>query len=413
LTGIIPNTIEGKFSGKVLIDCNETRKIGKIRDDIGIILQDPEAQILTNKVSHEIAFGLENLCHDNKTISKLVKKFAKKFHLSDKLDYNIKDLSYGEKKKVVIASVCALDKKILFFDEPLANLDIGMKKEMFNLLKQLKREGKTIVVTEQNPCILESLFDKCLVLDKGGLVYNGDVKGGMETLKKLTQHQKVYRANPEDEYILNVQNLSFNYGRKNILKNINFQIKKNEVVSITGKNGCGKTTLALCLCNLLKSKGKIELFHKNIDEYSDKQVAEKIGFVFQNPNFQIFKETVVDEINYGPKNFGIEISNRQMSDLLNNYDLLNKKNSHPFSLSLGERRRLTIASAVSSEPEILILDEPVFGQDPYHFSKILNSIIGKKTVVIMTHEESLLRISNRVFEIKEGKMVEKKCGRAM
>jgi len=82
-------------------------------------------------------------------------------------------------------------------------------------------------------------------------------------------------------------------------------------------------------------------------------------------------------------------------------------------LSLGEKRRLTIASAVSSEPEILILDEPVFGQDPYHFSRILNSIIGKKTILIMTHEESLFRISNRVFEIKNGKMVEKKCGRAM
>lgn len=414
LTGIIPNTIEGRFTGNVLIDNSDTKKIEKMQSDIGIILQDPETQILTNKVSHEIAFGLENLCYDKNTISKLVKKFAKKFSLSDKLDYDIKNLSYGEKKKVVIASICAMDKKILFFDEPLANLDIDMKKEILKLLKQLKKEGKTIVVAEQNPCIIKILFDKCLVLNKGELVYNGNVKEGMEVLKKLTQHQKVYRANPENEYVLNVKNLSFSYGTKKILKNINFKIKKNEVVSITGKNGCGKTSLALCLCNLLKSEeGKIELFNKNIHEYSDKQVAEKIGFVFQNPNFQIFKETVLGEINYGPKNFGREISNRQMIDILNNYDLSNKKNSHPFSLSLGEKRRLTIASAVSSDPEILILDEPVFGQDPYHFSKILNSIIGKKTVIIMTHEESLFRVSNRVFEIKNGKMVEKKCGRAM
>jgi len=414
LTGIIPNTIEGRLTGKVLLDGKDTRKIEKIQNDMGIVLQDPETQILTTKVSHEIAFGLENLCYDKKTISKLVKKFAKKFGLSDKLNYDIKNLSYGEKKKVIIAAMCAMDKKILFFDEPLANLDINMKKEMFNLLKQLKKEGKTVIVAEQNPCILKNLFDKCLVLDKGKLVYNGNVKAGMVVLKKLTKHQRVHRTKPEDDYILNVRNLSFSYGRKRILKNINFKIKKNEVVTITGGNGSGKTTLALCLCNLLKKKkGKIELFDKSIDEYSSKEVAEKIGFVFQNPNFQIFKNSVIDEINYGPDNFGTEISNRQMIELLKNYDLTNKKKSHPFSLSLGEKRRLTIASAVSSGPEILILDEPIFGQDPYHTSKILNSIIGKKTILIMTHEESLFRISNRVFEIKNGKMVEKKCGRAM
>ena len=414
LTGIIPNMIEGRFSGKVLIDGKNTKKIEKIQNDMGIVLQDPETQILTTKVSHEIAFGLENLCYDKKTISKLVKKSAKKFDLSDKLNHDIKNLSYGEKKKVIIAAMCAMDKKILFFDEPLANLDINMKKEMFRLLKQLRKEGKTIVVAEQNPCILKSLFDKCLILDKGKLVYNGNVKRGLEVLKKLTQHRRVHRTKPEDDYILNVQNLSFGYGRKRILKNINFKIKKNEVITITGENGCGKTTLALCLCNLLKrKKGKIKLFHKSIDEYSSKQVAEKIGFVFQNPNFQIFKNSVTDEINYGPENFGKEISNREMGELLTNYDLSHKKNSHPFSLSLGEKRRLTIASAVSSDPEILILDEPVFGQDPYHTSMILNSIIGKKTILIISHEESLSRISNRVFEIKDGKMVEKKCGRAM
>ena len=414
LASIIPTTIEGKFTGKVLINGKDTQKNEKIKNDIGIVLQDPETQILTTKVSHEIAFGLENLCYDEDTISKLVKKFAEKFGLSDKLNYDIKNLSYGEKKKVIIASVCVMDKKILFFDEPLANLDIEMKEEMLDVLRLLKKEGKTIIVAEQNPCILKSLFDKCLILDKGRLIYNGDVKGGMEVMKKLTEHKKVHKTEPENEYVLNVKNLSFSYEGKNILKNINFKIKKNEVISITGRNGCGKTTLALCLCNLLKkNEGKIELFHKNIDDYENKQIAEKIGFVFQNPNFQIFKNTVTDEINYGPNNLGREISDNQTNDLLNDYGLSEKKNSHPFSLSLGEKKRLTIASAVSSDPEILILDEPVFGQDPYHFSKILNSVIGKKTVLIMTHEESLFNISNRVFEIKNGEVVEKKCGKVM
>ena len=414
LASIIPTTIEGKFTGKVLINGKDTQKNEKIKNDIGIVLQDPETQILTTKVSHEIAFGLENLCYDEDTISKLVKKFAEKFGLSDKLNYDIKNLSYGEKKKVIIASVCVMDKKILFFDEPLANLDIEMKEEMLDVLRLLKKEGKTIIVAEQNPCILKSLFDKCLILDKGRLIYNGDVKGGMEVMKKLTEHKKVHKTEPENEYVLNVKNLSFSYEGKNILKNINFKIKKNEVISITGRNGCGKTTLALCLCNLLKkNEGKIELFHKNIDDYENKQVAEKIGFVFQNPNFQIFKNTVTDEINYGPNNLGREITDNQTNNLLNDYGLSEKKNSHPFSLSLGEKKRLTIASAVSSDPEILILDEPVFGQDPYHFSKILNSVIGKKTVLIMTHEESLFNISNRVFEIKNGEVVEKKCGKVM
>jgi len=414
LSGVIPNTTEGKYIGKVFIDKNDTKKIKQIHNDIGMVLQDPETQILTTKVSHEIAFGLENLCYDKKKISKLVKKYAKKFRILDKLNYDIKNLSYGEKKKVIIAAIATMNKKILFFDEPLSNLDINMKKEMFRLLKQLKKEGKTIVVAEQNPCILKTLFNRCLVLDKGRLVFNGNVKNGMELLRKITRHNKVSRTEPIDDCVLNVKNLSFGYGRNNILKDINFRVRRNEIIAITGENGCGKTTLALCLCNLLKRKrGKIELFHKTIEEYESKEIASKIGFVFQNPNFQIFKSSVTDEINYGPQNFGKIISNTKLNELLSNYGLSDKRNSHPFSLSLGEKRRLTIASAVSSEPEILILDEPVFGQDPYHFSKVLNSIIGNKTILIMTHEESLFRIANRVFEIKNGRMVEKKCGRAM
>ena len=414
LVGVIPNIIEGNFDGNVIVDGKNTRGLTKIQNDIGIVLQDPETQILTTKVSDELAFGLENLCYSKEEISKLVKKFAKKFKLSDKLNYDIKNLSYGEKKKVIIAAMCAMDKKLFLFDEPLANLDIEMKKEIFKLLKQLKEEGKIIIVAEQNPCILQSLFDKCLVLDKGRLIYSGNVKGGMEVLENLTKHERVYKTLPEKNYVLEVKNLSFGYGRKNILKKINLRVKKNEVIGITGDNGSGKTTLALCLCNLLKkNKGRIELFKKRIEEYNSKEIAEKIGFVFQNPNFQIFKNNVADEINYTPENLGRPLSGKEIEYLLQTYDLSHKKNSHPFSLSLGEKRRLTISSAVSSNPEILILDEPVFGQDPYHFSKILNSIIGKKTILIMTHEESLLRLANRVYRIKDGKMVEKKCGKAM
>ena len=414
LTGVIPNIIEGNFKGNVIVNGKNTKGLTKIQNDIGIVLQDPETQILTTKVSDELAFGLENLCYNKKEISRLVKKFAKKFKLSKKLNYDIKNVSYGEKKKVIIAAMCAMNKKLFFFDEPLSNLDIEMKKEIFKLLKQLKKEGKTIIVAEQNPCVLQSLFDKCLVLDKGRLIYDGNVKEGMEVLKELTKHERVHKTLPENDYVLEVQNLSFGYGRKNILKNINLKVKKNEIIGITGENGSGKTTLALCLCNLLKKKnGRIELFEKTIEEYSAKEIAEKIGFVFQNPNFQIFKNSVTDEINYTPENLGRLLSDREINYLLQTYDLSHKKNLHPFSLSLGEKRRLTIASAVSSNPDILILDEPVFGQDPYHFSRILNSIMGKKTILIMTHEESLLRLTNKVYQINNGKLVEKKCGRAM
>jgi len=414
LIGVVPNIIEGNFKGNVIVNGKNTKHCEKIQNDIGIVLQDPETQILTTKVSDELAFGLENLCYSKKQISKLVKKFAKKFKLSKKLNYDIKNLSYGEKKKVIIAAMCAMDKKLFFFDEPLANLDIRMKKEIFNLLKQLKKESKTIIVAEQNPCVLQSLFDKCLVLDKGRLVYDGNVKDGMKVLKELTKHQRVQKTFPENNYILEIQNLSFGYGRKNILKKINLKVKKNEIIGITGDNGSGKTTLALCLCNLLKKKkGRIELYNKRIEEYSTKEIAEKIGFVFQNPNFQIFKSSVNDEINYTPENLGRSLSEKETNYLLETYNLSHKKNSHPFSLSLGEKRRLTIASAVSSDPDILILDEPVFGQDPYHFSRILNSIMGKKTILLMTHEESLLRFANRIYEIKDGKLVKKRCGRAM
>ena len=414
LMGVIPNVIEGKFKGKVIIDDKNTKKFKRIQGDMGIVLQDPETQIVTTRVFSELAFGLENLCHDKKEISKIVKKFAKKFGILKKLKHDIKSLSYGEKKKVIIAAMAAMDKKILLFDEPLSNLDPEMKKEIFELLKKLKDEGKTIIVAEQNPCILKLLFDRCLVLNEGKLVYDGSVKQGLKVLKKITEHSRVIKTEPMADVVMEVKNLFFGYDKKNILKGINFKIRKNEVIVISGENGCGKTTLALCLCNLLKRKrGKIRLFDQDIDDYESKEIAEKIGFVFQNPNFQIFKNSVIDEINYGPKNFDKIMKRKDMTELLETFDLHKKRNSHPFSLSMGERRRLTIASILSSNPEILILDEPSFGQDPYHFSKILKSVIGKKTILIMSHEESLFKIANRVFKMKNGKMVETKCGRAM
>jgi len=414
LMGVIPNLIEGKFKGNIIIDDKNTKTFTRIQNDMGIVLQDPETQIVTTRVSDEIAFGLENLCYDKREISKIVTKFAKKFGLLKKLNHDIKNLSYGEKKKVIIASMSAMDKKIFLFDEPLSNLDVGMKKEIFELLKKLKEEGKTIIVAEQNPCILKTLFDRCLVLDEGKTVHDGNVKEGLKVLEKITEHPRVRRIQPSNDVVLEVKNLHFGYGRKNILKGIDLKVKKNEIIAITGENGCGKTTLALCLCNLLKRKrGMIELFGKKIDDYSSGEVAEKVGFVFQNPNFQIFKNSVVDEINYGPENFERKLGRSDMKEILETFDLSEKRKSHPFSLSLGEKRRLTIASVSSTDPDILILDEPSFGQDPYHFSKILRSIIGKKTILMMTHEESLFKIANRVFRMKNGKMVETKCGRAM
>jgi len=414
LMGIIPNTIEGKFNGRVVVNDKDTKTFDRIQNEMGIVLQDPETQIITTKVSSEIAFGLENLCYDKEEISKIVKKFAKKFGLLKKLDYEIKNLSYGEKKKVIIAAMAAMDKKILLFDEPLSNLDVEMKREILELLKKLMKEGKTIIVAEQNPCILKLLFDRCLVLDKGKIIHDGSMKEGLETLRKITEHPKVPSIKPESDVVIEVQNLSFGYGKKHILKGIDLKVRKNEVVVITGENGCGKTTLALCLCNLLKrEKGEIHLFGKQMGEYDNKEIAERIGFVFQNPNFQIFKNSVIDEINYGPKIFERTLRRKDMKELLKTFDLYEKRNFHPFSLSLGEKRRLTIASISSTNPDILILDEPAFGQDPYHFSKILRSLIGKKTIIMMTHEESLFNIANRVFRMKDGKLVEIKCGKAM
>jgi len=325
LMGIIPNTIEGSFKGNIIIDGKNTRNFNRIQNDMGIVLQDPETQIVTTRVSSEIAFGLENLRYDKKKISKIVRKFAKKFGLSKKLNYDIKNLSYGEKKKVIIASMAAMDKRIFLFDEPLSNLDVDMKKEILELLKKLKKEGKIIIVAEQNPCILKLLFDKCLVLHEGKLVYDGYVKDGLKLLKEITQHPRVNRTQPMNDVVLEVKNLFFEYRKRNILKGIDLKIRKNEVVVITGENGCGKTTLALCLCNLLKkNRGKIQLFGKELDEYKSKEIAEKVGFVFQNPNFQIFKNSVIDEINYGPKNFDRMMGRKDMNELLEIFDLYSR-----------------------------------------------------------------------------------------
>lgn len=463
LNGQIPNTFPGDIGGTCLID-GKNLKDSSIFDlslSVGTVLQDTDGQFVGLTVAEDIAFSLENDNVDQEEMKKIVNKWADDLGLGKLLGMKPGELSGGQKQSVSIAGVLVSDVPILLLDEPLANLDPKSGRKTMELLKRLADElGYTVIVIEHR--LEEALLldpDRIVVVDGGkihadmsptdllksdilekigirrplyidAMDYAGvdisaydrladfeEVEISPTDLAKIEdwargQRRQVLKKSGEE--VIKIENLTFSYERENILENLRLEIDKGEIISILGPNGAGKSTLAKLMCGFLRpDSGKIFIGGKDSKDLSIKEIADKVGFILQNPNAMISKTMIFDEVAFGlrVRGFSEEEIQKKVHDTLEICGLYPFRKWPISALSYGQRRRVTIASILVLDPEVIIMDEPTAGQDFHHYTKMMEFIrkINKKyglTILMISHDMHLIEeYTDRAIVIGDKKIL--------
>ena len=460
INGLTPFYYQGTSTGSLKIMEKEAKDMGifEVSKMVGTVLQDPDSQFIGLTVAEDIAFKLENDCTPQSKMKSMVKKVSKLVGIDKQLDSSPYSLSGGQKQRVTLAGVTVDDVDILLFDEPLASLDPATGKNAIKLIDKIKHEtDKTIIIIEHRlEDVLHCDVDRIIVMDEGMIIadmsadelissdvlkksgireplyitalkYAGvnitpDMKPGhintidtskcRESLEKWNNHSYVDKVKNESETLLELKNVSFKYEKdKPILNDISFKINKGEMVSIVGKNGAGKSTISKLICGFYKqTSGEILLNNRDITNDSIKERAEKIGIVMQNPNQMISKTMIFDEVALGLKfrGFKDEDIKERVYETLKVCGLYEYRNWPISALSYGQKKRVTIASILVLNPEIIILDEPTAGQDFRHYNEIMEFLVelNKKgvTIIMITHDMHLmLEYTNRAIVLADGK----------
>lgn len=452
-TGIIPQRVPGLFKGNVRVLGLDVKEIDvtELTRRVGVVFEDPESQFIMSTVEDELVIGLEPLNLSREEIRDRI-LWALDLVGLDKsfLNRSPLQLSGGEKQRVAIAAMLAKEPEILVLDEPTSDLDPLGKEEVLNVIKRIRDElDITIVVVEHESEILAELADRLVLLYDGKVVLEGSPKEFFSEVPKLisigvyppqiTQlfyqlgrnsppitlsealkyevlklKKAVMEARPikgVGDIIVECRNVSFSYEEdKFALKNVNLKIRLGEYIGLVGPNGSGKTTLAKIIAGLLKpSKGIVYINGKRIEEYDKLSLSSLVGYVFQNPDHQLFNQTVWDEVAFGLKLRGLsgdELESR-VRRTLEIVGLQELAEEHPFFLSKGEKRRLALASILALEPKVLIVDEPTTGQDrgfSYRILSLLNDMRNRGiTVIVITHSiPQLVKYADRLIVLKNG-----------
>lgn len=459
INGLTPFYYQGTSQGSLKIVDKETKdmSIFEISKLVGTVLQDPDSQFIGLTVAEDIAFKLENDCTSQKKMKSMVEKVSKLVGIDKQLESSPYSLSGGQKQRVTLAGVTVDEVDILLFDEPLASLDPATGKSAIELIEKIKNETeKTMLIIEHRlEDVLHCDVDRIIVMNDGEIVadMNADelissdilIKSGIreplyitalkyagvnvtkdmkpghidtididkfsDKLRNWDKEVFINNTYKNSEVLLELKNISFQYEKKKpILKDVSFKINKGEMVSIVGKNGAGKSTISKLICGFYKqTNGEIFLNNREITNDSIKERAEKIGIVMQNPNQMISKTMIFDEVALGLRFRGIdesEIKDR-VYETLKVCGLYEYRNWPISALSYGQKKRVTIASILVLNPEIIILDEPTAGQDFKHYNEIMEFLLklNKKgvTIIMITHDMHLmLEYTNRAIVLADG-----------
>lgn len=406
INGLIPQFYEGELTGFSRLDGQDTAdlSIGEIGELAASVFQDPRSQFFTVNSSNEVAFGLENHGLPQEKIRDRVDEAFRTFDLEHLKNRNVYELSSGERQLISILSAWATDTDIFLLDEPTANLDFAATQQLRNILLKLKKQGKTLLLSEHRLYYLADIADEYWIMANGEIKhkYTAEKAKSLSPLQLHTlslrtldlEQITVSERPPQPENMpqaLSVSNLRYEYGRKNraILSDVNFSVCTHEIVGLVGANGCGKTTLGKLIAGLYHSTGgEISLFGK---AQKPKQLQKQVLFIMQEAEFQFFTNSVLHELQYGHK-ITAEFE-KKTETLLKSMDMWECRDRHPFSLSGGQMQRLTLMMAYLSDKPIVILDEPTAGQDAESLKRCAELIreMGKeKTVLIITHDLELI-----------------------
>lgn len=471
INGLIPFSYTGKMEGSLTVDDIQTKdsSIFELSTRVGTVLQDPDGQFVGLTVAEDIAFALENDCIEKEKMDVQILEAAKKVDIEKRLKNAPYDLSGGQKQRVSMAGVIVDDVKILLFDEPLANLDPATGKSAIELIDLIKKQTNTtvIIIEHRIEDVLWERVDRIILMDEGSIVFDGrpqellrsdllirygireplyltalkyagvnineqsdidQIRSLMLDEKALKQVKAWYAAQNKEvitndnDVILEVQDLDFSYEEgEQILYDVNFKVKKGEMMAIVGRNGAGKSTLSKVICGFEKaSKGKVIFEGEDISDHSIRARSNKIGYVMQNPNQMISQAMIFDEVAMGIKNTGLsedEIKER-VYETLKICGLYEFRNWPISALSFGQKKRVTIASILVMGPKVIILDEPTAGQDYRHYTDIMEFLkeLNKKgiTIIMITHDMHLmLEYTDRSIVFTDGRIVADKSGSAV
>lgn len=416
LNGLIPHFMEGELLGNVIVDGADTRDltVADLAVRVGLVLQNPDAQLFNATVAEDMAFGLESLGLDADVIDTRLAQTAGSLHINHLLDRSPTELSGGEKRLAAIASVLALDPPVVVLDEPFADLDWEGVKLVRRRLRNLHQTGKTVVVIEQR---LESVLhevSRCVILENGRVLFDGAPERA-ETILKERQlipdyPKRLPRTVTEDQTILAVQSLHSRVNGKEILRDISFEIKKGESVALIGRNGAGKTTLVKHFNALLRpAGGSVFVLGENADGKRTNDLAVHVGLSFQNPNDQFFRLRVDEELHTGPNLVGKKDED-WMANVCRIFELDELLDRSPYRLSEGEKKRVGLASIFAMQPSVVVLDEPTVGQDG-HFREALVQFLRMLeefgfTLIIVTHDlEFAGAATDRWIVLEKGKVL--------
>lgn len=463
INGIIPFSDEGTITGSLKVNGVETRQasVFELSKTVGTVLQDSDAQFVGLSVGEDIAFSMEN---DNMPRSEMiprVKQFANVVGMQDFLGAVPFQLSGGQKQKVAIAGVLGERVNILIFDEPLAALDPQAGLETVEVIDELSRvENRTVLIIEHRlEDVLHRHVDRIIFLSEGRILADTTSEALLRSsrLKEYGIREPLYltamkyagcdlEAQPQisdfasleltednrdkllrffsetepsaplptGDPLLEFQDVTFAYDKDPVVRDVSFQVRRGERIAIIGKNGAGKSTAARLACGVIRpQKGQILLEGRDAKELSVKELGEHIGYVMQDPNQMLIKDVIKSEVELALvlRAYSKEERQRRASAALRACSLYPMRNWPVDSISYGQKKRVTTASMMALEPEILILDEPTAGQDYNSYSEIMSFVndLNEKyhtTILFITHDLHLaIEHTDRTIVFADGQVV--------
>lgn len=463
INGLIPNSYPGKVTGRLTVCGQDALKLGLfgLSKMVGTVLQDSDGQFIGLTVAEDIAFALENDCVPTEEMHREVERIAELVDVERVLRHAPHEISGGQKQRVGLGGVMVDQVDVLLFDEPLANLDPAAGKQAIALIDDIqKRTGCAVIIIEHRvEDVLYRPVDRIVVMGEGRVQYDGDPDellctdllqaGGIReplyvtALKyagvaltkdmrpsylpalKLSGEDKdkvrswFAKQPPAEEtarqdVLLRAENVDLTYeGGHHALRGVSAAIHKNEMLSIVGTNGAGKSTFSKVICGFeTPQRGRLELHGEDMSALSIKERADHIGYVMQDPNQMLSKPQIFDEVALGLRNRGVseEEIRPRVEETLRICGLYPFRNWPVSALSYGQKKRVTIASILVLRPEMLLLDEPTAGQDLRHYTEIMDflSDLNRQgvTVVLITHDMHLmLEYTPRAIVFNEGRII--------
>ena len=428
LAGLLGGAEEGEATGTLTVDGVAP---ADARGRVGLLMQDPEAQVVLARVGDDVAFGMENLGVAREEIWPRVENSLEAVGLSVPLDHSTTELSGGQKQRLALASILAMGPGLLLLDEPTANLDpSGVAEVRAAVEKVVERTGATVVVVEHRVDVWASLVDRVIVVADGAIAADGPLdevlaqqgdalreRGiwlpGDDVAAEVGPAPEVAPASSEAAPIARVSDLTIGYDASAPVRSgIDLTIERGVSTCIVGANGAGKSTFALTLAGLLPPlEGAVEVETSDgtagdPHEWSSKQLLGRMSMVFQEPEYQFLAATVAEELAIGPRAAGM--TDEEIAPLVDEHlealGLTKLARANPMTLSGGEKRRLSVATALISAPELLILDEPTFGQDRgtwLGLVRLLRAALARGvTLVSITHDPAFVAaMGQRVVDL--------------